>query len=225
VLELFDLGERSLRKDCLVDMMVTIFEEPFFDVLRTKEQLAYSVTIMYESTDGSISLVLMIKCQENKHSARSIATRLLNFVQADMAEILEKLSDDDFDKIKESNINAQLIPFTSLDAESNFYFTQIINNYYSFDRKDKKAEMYRKISKHDIIYFYNEMLVQQPHRNLSIQLIGNVGEADESDNDDMSLQFIDTKFEDEEDEVITNMEAFKEGLDTYPSFKTTYHYD
>jgi secreted Zn-dependent insulinase-like peptidase len=225
VIEVFDLGERSMRKDCMVDLMTTIFEEPVFDTLRTKEQLAYTVRIDSDTTDDSIIMMLYIKSQEDKHPARSIAARLLNFVMADMKDILEKLSDEDYGKISESMINSQLIPFTDFDEESQFYWNQIVGHYYAFDRKQKKAEMYAKISKQDVINFYNEMFVDKPRRNLNIQLIGSVtGAEDDDNNDDMSLTLIDSKFDDE-DEVITDLEEFKRGLEHYPSFKTTYHYD
>lgn len=227
-IEFFDLGLRTLRQDCVVDLFAAIFEEPVFDILRTKEQLAYSVNIAQENTSDSLSIVFYIKCQEDKHPARSTGLRLLQFVKEDMKKILDELTEEKYKKIQDSTVNLALIPFATFNEERRFYWNQITNRYYSFDHRLQQSVMYAIITKQHIIDFYNEMFVENSHRNLSIQLIGNanpeeINENDESE-EDLKITLIDTKYDDE-DEVITNLEEFKRGLEQNPSFKTTYHYD
>lgn len=219
VQDYYDLGARTTFNDAVVSLFHAVLDEPVFDILRTKEQLAYQLGIMHKELDNSHLTVIKVKCQEEKFSAKFVADRVRKFFINDMKVIFENLEDEKFQKIKEGKIRESREPFQSFINESYYNFSQISDGTYIFDEFEKHAVVLERITKQDLIDFYTKTFILERHRNLNIQIVGNVTEDEE--NTEMTMKFV-TEKSDDEDVVITDIKAFVDSLDLYPKFIRNY---
>ena len=194
VYEIYDLGFRSPKNDAITRLLDVVVEEPFFDILRTKEQLAYSLSTSFKQEDHSNTFRLSLRYQEDKFSSKFITNRMRKFVTNDMKEILENLSDEKFKNIRDGKVREILQPFESNDDEARYNGTRIKDKSYIFDLYKKQAKVISTITKQDLLDFYTINFVNHKHRNLSIQVIGN---SNEEENESMIMKFV-TEKDDEE---------------------------
>lgn len=219
VLDFYDLGARSAYNDAIVTLFHVVLDEPVFDILRTKEQLAYQLRITHNKLDNSNLTCIRVKCQEDKFSAKFVANRVRNFFINDMKVIFENLDDEKFQKIKEGRIRALREPFHSLISECSYFLRQITDGTYIFDEYEKQAAVLERIAKQDLIDFYTKTFILENHRNLNIQVVGHAAE----ENPEMTIKFITEKYDDE-DVVITDIKEFVESLELYPKYIRNYEW-
>jgi len=225
IFNLYDLGERSMRLEATLDLLVTIMDEPLFDILRTKEQLGYSVGMSMFKSKDALYLMIYIKSQEDKHSAKSVYQRLLTFLADDMKVILEALTDENFEKVRESQIKIKTTPFTDLGSEFSHHWKQIVNEDYLFNRRSMDAKTLKTITKNDLLDVYNTRI--KDARCVSLQLIGNIASTatdNRTEAEKLQMQFITEKYEDD-DVLITDIDAFdafRRNLKVYPRYHPQY---
>jgi secreted Zn-dependent insulinase-like peptidase len=211
----YDLGPRSVTVNAFAKLLKLIFTEPTFNILRTKEQLGYSVYVALHTKDNSNLLAIHLQHQENKHSSKSIAERVKKF-------FVENLSNENFYKIKENEIKRLRQGLLILSNEANYNFARITNNTHIFDEYEKQAVVLEGITKQNVIDFYTEKFIANKPRNLRIILVGNVEESEPNgDNEDLTLKLITEKY-DEEEEVVSDLKAFQESLQLHPKYIPNY---
>ena len=137
-------------------ILVTILSEPFFDELRTKEQLGYIVSLKQNVMLDNYFISLEV--QSNVKNCSYLKKRILKFV-ASSNKILNELTKKIFEEIKNSLIKR--LEEKDITFEEQFYrfWNEIEKNKFLFNRKDKIKKAVKKISKEDIINFYNNFLV------------------------------------------------------------------
>ena len=86
-----------------------LMEEPVFDILRTKEQLGYTVFSMLRNTYGILGVSITVNTQATKFSADHVNGRIEAFLEWFIEEKLGNLDDAEFEEtvatlIKVSNI-------------------------------------------------------------------------------------------------------------------------
>lgn len=217
-----DLGPRSATNNAFSKLLELLFSEPIFDTLRTKEQLGYTVFISHNAQKNSNILTITLQYQEDKHSSKSITERVKNFFVEDMKSILENLSDEKFQKIKQSEITKLRRKFQRLQSEVNYNFDRIMNKTYIFDEYEKQALVLEGITKENVIDFYTEKLIANKHRNLRLILVGNVDQSQiEGNNEDLTLKLITEKYE-EEEEIVRDLKTFQESLQLHPKYIPNY---
>ncbi|CAO1420130.1 unnamed protein product [Diamesa serratosioi] len=74
----YQIGKRTIRKSCLLDLLVVIMETPLFDILRNKEQLGYSVNCYKRENKEILGIHIDITSQENKHPVDVVNDRIEN---------------------------------------------------------------------------------------------------------------------------------------------------
>lgn len=145
----YQVGAKEVRTETLVELLTDIAKRPLFDSLRTKEQLAYSVSWQWESNYGTLFYTISVRSHENKHSVEHVDDRIENF-RHDLLSIIDGMSDDAFDAIKESLKNEHC----GFSEEVSNHWHQILGGDYEFDWKKKKAECLSGITKTDLLSFY-----------------------------------------------------------------------
>lgn len=213
----FDLGARSLKQDAVADLLVSIVDEEFFSTLRTQEQLGYAVSLEVMNSIDANAITFFVQSQEDSHTAKDVAARIERYVREEMGEILTNLSDEKLNKIKDANIKKKLSPKIDLSSDVSDNWTQIVDGKYIFDKEQKDAETIATIEKQDLIDIYTAKIVGDDARKLLWCLVGNVEDAQEVDDEISNLEVIESKYDDEET-VITNLGAFKKGLNLYPRY-------
>jgi secreted Zn-dependent insulinase-like peptidase len=217
-LSLYDLGLRSPRTDNIIEIFDAIISEPFFDIIRTKEQLAYSLSSSTDLKEHAGYLKFSVRNQEDKFSSKIISDRLKKFIAEDIKEILENLTDEKFEKIKEGKIREELEPFNSISSEANYNMRRIVEESFIFDLFKKDAKIIETITKQEILDFYTKVFVTNKHKNLTVQIVGN-GEGEE--NEEMEMKFLTEKYC-EDEVVVSDLDAFRDGLEKYPKYVRNY---
>ncbi|KAL9462608.1 hypothetical protein AB3S75_000582 [Citrus x aurantiifolia] len=150
-------GMELTRLKALIDLFDEILEEPFFNQLRTKEQLGYVVECSPRVTYRVFGFCFCI--QSSKYNPIYLQERIDNFISG-LDELLEGLDDESFENYRSGLMAKLLEKDPSLTYESNRFWNQITDKRYMFDQSQKEAEDLKTIKKNDVISWYKTYLQQ-----------------------------------------------------------------
>lgn len=199
-----DVGMESIRLKALIDLFDEIVEEPYFNQLRTKEQLGYNVECSPRVTYRVFGYCFII--QSSEYSPIYLQGRIDNFINS-LEELLDGLDQDSFENYRSGLLAKLLEKDTSLTYESNRFWSQIVDKRYIFDMSNKEAEEVRGIHKIDVINWYKMYLQQSSPkcRRLAVRVWGCETDMKEAETQNKSLQ------------VIKDITTFKMSSKFYPS--------
>ncbi|ALC44693.1 CG10588 [Drosophila busckii] len=166
----YQIGPSNLRMECLMDLVDLIVEEPFFNQLRTQEQLAYSLGLYQRIGYGIQAFVLNINTQESKHRADFVEGRLEAF-RASMPALVRQLSEEEFNQLRDTLVNSKKLGNLSLHDEVMRNWSEITSGEYFFNRTEMQIQTISQISQEEVIDFlinYEEKNL----RKLSVQVVG-----------------------------------------------------
>ncbi|TWU76783.1 Insulinase (Peptidase M16) [Metarhizium rileyi] len=147
-----DQADCQLRaKTLLIHQMI---DEPAFDQLRTKEQLGYIIFANVRTICTNSGLGILIQSKRNpKYLDRRIESFLAQFGQ-----MLEQMSDTEFEKHKRSLMVRLLEKPRDLDQESTKHWKEIDLERYDFELAQHNASNVAPLAKTDVVDFYNTYL-------------------------------------------------------------------
>ncbi|XP_020237618.1 nardilysin-like [Cajanus cajan] len=200
-----DLGIRSIKLKALIDFFEEIVEEPFFNQLRTKEQLGYVVECSPRVTYRVFGFCFCI--QSSEYNPVYLQGRIENFLNG-LEELLDGLDGDSFENYRSGLMAKLLEKDPSLTYESNRLWNQIVDKRYIFDFSKKEAEELSNISKQDVVEWYKTYFKPSSPtcRRLLIRLWGCSTDMKDAEALTKSVQ------------VITDAAAFKKQSNFYPCF-------
>lgn len=120
----------SLRP--LASLFSQISREPCFDTLRTKEQLGYLVSSGGRSHAGTIGFHILVQSQND---SKFIENRIEAFLES-LEKTIEEMSEDEFEKQKQSLIDNKLQKVKNLYEESSRLWRHIQDGYFDFQRRE-----------------------------------------------------------------------------------------
>ena len=129
VLHIGDVTDKPFR--AALQLFAQIAEEPAFDQLRTKQQLGYIVNTQATQSTGSMGFRVLI---QSERDPVYVETRIEAFLDS-LKEYLEEMSEDDFEKNKQSLITKKEEKPKNLGEETRRYFGSIADRYYEFGRR------------------------------------------------------------------------------------------
>lgn len=231
----YQIGPISYRTQVLIDLLVMIAQEPLFDTLRNKEQLAYDVSFSLRYNFGILGYSITVNSQEPKFPVDYVDERIENF-RCELISIIENMSDDDFDAIKASLAKNKLNEDNKLSEEVQRNWAEITTDEYEFDRPHREVEYLSTITKSQLLEFYLTHYGDN-ERKLSVQVIGNAqgNEPDLSNDAEMELEinedletrrkrfdaltYVDFNSE-PRGELIRDLMEFRKSLEVYSVTKT-----
>uniref|UniRef100_UPI0005CAB675 insulin-degrading enzyme-like n=1 Tax=Fragaria vesca subsp. vesca TaxID=101020 RepID=UPI0005CAB675 len=151
------MRSESIRLKLLVDLFHEIVQEPFFDQLRTKEQLGYVVLCGWTHTCKVFGFYFSV--QSSKYNPVHLQSRLENFIVG-LEELLKGLDDDSFENYKGGLMAKLFEKDASLTCETYRLWTQILGKWYTFEYSKMAAEQLISIQKEDVTNFYKTYLHQ-----------------------------------------------------------------
>ncbi|XP_017963608.1 nardilysin [Drosophila navojoa] len=166
----YQIGPNNVRLECILDLLMMFVEEPLFDQLRTKEQLGYHVGATVRMNYGIAGYSIMVNSQETNTTASHVEKRIEVF-RNNMLQILEEMSQEDYDHTRDSLIKLKQVADTALASEVSRNWNEIINEEYMFDRRRQQVEVLRTLTKHEIVAFLLDNEISNM-RKVSIQVIG-----------------------------------------------------
>ncbi|EJD02250.1 uncharacterized protein FOMMEDRAFT_109506 [Fomitiporia mediterranea MF3/22] len=149
-------------------LMVQIFREPAFSILRTKEQLGY--TVFCSAWQGTESMGLRIVVQSEK-DPKYLETRIEAFLEH-MRGILETMDDALFQEHKRSLVQQWTEKLKNLAGETTRFWTHIESGYLDFTRLERDAELITSVTKDEVVSMFKEFVdPTSPNRSkLSIHM-------------------------------------------------------
>ncbi|XP_062565638.1 nardilysin isoform X2 [Armigeres subalbatus] len=215
-----------------LELLVMLIEEPLFDILRTKEQLGYDVSVTIRDNFGILGYSVTIHSQEDKFSYQHIDERIEDF-NGRFVHILRDMPEEDFQLVKSSLLKRKQIVDTELKNEVDRNWAEITTEEYIFNRNKLEMEHIERLGKQNILDFYNRLLFDNRHRRkLSVQVVGcseksilcgddKVDKDDEAETEDLDREFIIQYLttDDEQRNYITDIERFGKSLKVYPVTK------
>lgn len=217
------LGPSSIQLQCLVEFIEKIMEEPLFDILRTQEQLGYSVSCSHRFNYGILGLSFTVQSQENKNPTTVCDERIETFVKGHMLSVFEKLTDEQFTTIQSSLIKLKNMVDVELESEVNRNWSEITSREYIFNRLELEAQAIAQFTKDQVVDFFKTQVIGEDTRKLSIQIIGNASDSDDTVDDEKhvpKLQILPEHHLLSRSSVIKDFESFTKSLELYPITKT-----
>ncbi|EJD02194.1 insulin-degrading enzyme [Fomitiporia mediterranea MF3/22] len=149
-------------------LMVQIFSEPAFNILRTKEQLGY---IVFCSAWQYIELLGLRIVVQSEKDPKYVETRIEAFLEH-MREVLETMDDAQFQEHKRSLVQQWTEKLKNLPEETARFWNQIESGYLDFMRRERDAELIANVTKDEVISMYKEFVdPASPNRSkLSIHM-------------------------------------------------------
>lgn len=213
----YEIGATNIRLLCLMDLVVNIIGEPLMDYLRTKEQLGYHVWCVSKNTSGVLGLEIGVSSVESKHSSELIHSRIENFVVHDLKKLIDEMTDEQFNTIKNAEIKMKRIADVDLNQEVSRNWLEITTNQYIFNHRNIDANILATFTKADLSNLYYSKINTTEARKLTIQVIGIVVDEVELNDQPLNLQLI-TEAGDAQlcGTIITDIEEYKKELIVYP---------
>lgn len=167
----YQIGPISFRTHIMIDLLSMIAQEPLFDILRSKEQLAYDVSFDLRDNYGTLAYSITVNSQETKYAVDYVDERIENF-RRELISIIEKMPADDFDEFKTSLAKVKMNEDNKLSEEVSRNWSEITTDDYEFSRREREVECLTNVTKEILLQFYQTHLGEH-ERKLSVQVIGN----------------------------------------------------
>ncbi|XP_060661374.1 nardilysin [Drosophila nasuta] len=194
----YQLGPNTVRLECILDLLMMFVEEPLFNQLRTKEQLGYHVTATVRMNYGIAGYSIMVNSQETKNAASHVESRIEVF-RNNMMQILENMSQEDYDHTRDSLIKLKLVADMALNTEVTRNWNEIINGEYMFDRRRQQIEVLNTLTKSEIIAFLLDNEITNM-RKISVQVIGHKTKDSEVVDGDVKSDSVAKEQEEDDDD-------------------------
>jgi nardilysin len=142
------------HKDCAaLSILDQIMYEPFFDTLRTKEQLGYSVCCGLRNTFGVLGFYFAIV--SSKFTPLHIEERVEKFVK-DFADDIAKMTAEEWQQHIKSAVEAKQQQDQTLDQESERHWEQISMSRYDFFQRNHQALEIKKWDKDSFLGWFKK---------------------------------------------------------------------
>ncbi|KAK0408400.1 hypothetical protein QR680_003933 [Steinernema hermaphroditum] len=200
-------GTQATRNNMLLELLVQIANEPAYTVLRTTEQLGYIVHTGARRANGAQSLEIIV---QGSYDPKFMEERIEAFLKNFRNNIVE-MKDEDYQRNVNALANRRLEKPKTLRALSNRYWHEIEGRQYSFNRSEIEVEDLRKITKDELLKFYDDKIMadSDKRQKLSVRVRSTVKGAVPEDNGK-------TVTEERGGTAVKDIERFKSLLATYP---------
>ena len=111
-------------------LLVALFSDDFYHVMRTQQNLAYNLYMTKFILKEATGLKMYVQGKVNPYY---VETRIEAFLETLPARI-DKMSDEELDKVIEAYRASLLTPFANLQQEANYVWDRILDQSQNFDR-------------------------------------------------------------------------------------------
>ncbi|RVE46874.1 hypothetical protein evm_008435 [Chilo suppressalis] len=178
-------GEATTPKDtATLEVLMMLMEEPVFDMLRTKEQLGYSVFSMMRYTFGVLGFSITVNTQVDKFSVSHVDSRVEAFLKK-FARDVRKLNERTLHATRTALVQLKHTTDYELKEEVERNWREITTMDYQFQRLFMEADAIEKITLKDIRSWVENHFSsgnRSQFRKLSVQVMGHKANKDKDDN-------------------------------------------
>ena len=141
--------------------------EPFFNELRTQQQLGYVVFSRAVNTRDVLGAQFMV--QSPKRSCEYIVNSINDFLIT-MRELVKNLSDEEFEIQKEAVLIKLSEKDINLAGENARHWGEISTHKYQFDRQEREIAMLSEITKQDFMELFEKTFFSATSKRIDLQL-------------------------------------------------------
>ncbi|XP_076653212.1 nardilysin [Halictus rubicundus] len=196
----YQSGVMSIELSVIIKLLIMIMEEPLFHRLRTEEQLGYNVFCHSTNTVGILGYSVTVCAQADKYVTEHVDDRIETFLNA-FKEILEAMTETEFESVKEAFIKQKQCADISLEEELNRNWTEIASANYMFDRIERMIVMTEQIKIEQLREWIDSHTINGSNlRKLSVHVVGTRKPTDSEKSNEI-VDSSDTKAKDGESET------------------------
>ncbi|KYM94749.1 Insulin-degrading enzyme [Cyphomyrmex costatus] len=210
----YQTGLQSTESNMLLELLTQIIEEPCFNILRTKEQLGYTVFCRIHRTSGTQGLLIIV--QGDKHP--QYVEKRINLFLDYMLNHISTLTEEQFEKYKKTIATSRLGNPKRLSARCTIYWNEIIDQQYNFDRVNIEEAYLKTISLQQLLNFFKENVHSKTRRKLSVHVISTATSTENNSPDNTTDKTANLSIN-KEVKKIDDITSFKNSQSFYPLFK------
>lgn len=198
----FQGSDRSYASRARFSLLAQVLESPFFEDLRTENQLGY---IVFASPFSLLEVPgLAFTVQSPIADPIELNTYVERFIDG-YAETLAQMSEAEFMQHKQGLINRVLQADKTLQERSERYWTELDREEYQFDSRQQFVNAVQEIKQQDLIDTYRQVLLDKPRQRLLVRSIGNRHQQ----------QFKDKQQQQSDEILIADPSVFKEDREAF----------
>jgi len=165
----FQIGFENSRDNAILDLLYQIISDSFYHQLRTVEQLGYITTSAVKRKNSVQGMLFLI--QSGVKQPLYLNERIDAFIIS-FTKTLNELQEEDFNTFVNSTIALLQEKDKNLSQETNRWWSEIIQNSYRYDKEKFIVAELQKLTKKDLIFFFNERFLPQgaKRKKLSAQI-------------------------------------------------------
>ena len=180
------LYENYIKIFCLNYIMFYIFNELFYEILRTKEQLGYDVSFSTETNNNIFGFKFYVS--SSKYNPDEILERINKFIVDNDLNKEDNFSDENFESYKKSMLVDLMEKPLTLESEMGRDLAYIFDRSYTFDERLKMIKYTNeKLTKKDVIDYFNEFIFLKAKR-LEVALYSSVNKEKEKEENKMDIE-------------------------------------
>ena len=167
------LGE-SAKDHVLIEILSSIVEQPFYDDLRTRQQLGYIVSSGVRGLGTTRTLAFIV--QSSVAPVEKLTTETLKFMDGIRGR-LDNLPKVDLGTYVKGLVDRKLEPDKTLASEVMRNWAEIASDRLEFDRVQREVLAALEVDKADLVDFWDRIYVSRDSRVLITQNIPKSGPA------------------------------------------------
>ncbi|XP_046963766.1 nardilysin-like [Vanessa cardui] len=204
-----------------LEVLMMLMEEPVFDVLRTKEQLGYSVFSMMRYTFGVLGFSVTVNTQVDKFSVAHVDRRVEAFLKK-FARDTRRGGERALAAARHALTQLKHTTDYELKEEVERNWREIVSREYQFQRLFIEAEAIEQIRLSDIKSWIDDHFSsgnKSHFRKLSIQIVGNKPKDENEISDEkpknLTLNYLEVNEDGVEDSANENEADFIKDIDHF----------
>jgi nardilysin len=207
------IGSVTLSEQVLLGLLVHEMQEPLFNMLRTKENLAYMLYPYHECFGHVGAFGIMIRSLVNKFTANHVLERIDAFL-AHFAQHVADLPIAKFQQLKQAKLKLLRTPYINMRERCEDVWNEIACFEYRFDIRAIKISLLERIDWVAFKQFAKQVLSTERQRRLTLVSIGHGDNATQTTAP--IHPFILTTFDHEMKALRTGIEEDIESYDQVP---------
>lgn len=174
----FQVSFDNIEDACKLSLIDQILSEPFFDQLRTKEQLGYVTYCHSREYSGVHGFNFVIQSDYNVDYLESRIENFLGWAKSH----LQNITDEEFESERKALLTKILKKKKKLFEYSSYLWAEIKKEIYHFQKKEDYAQVVKTLTKEDIASFFNKHLSadSSDRKKMVIKVVKSDAEANKS---------------------------------------------
>eukprot|EP00904_Undaria_pinnatifida_P012432 jgi/Undpi1/8319/HiC_scaffold_25.g10788.m1 len=154
---LFQVSDRTMESRVLSQLLMSVMEDPYYDSLRTQQQLGYLVFSGVKIVEGVSFMYLLVQSAERGPSY--LSDRSLEFLKGFRQQLVD-LPASQLRDYAGGLVDRKLEPDRRLSSEAERNWSEITTGQLNFDRRRDEAKALRAIREGDLLRFFDRHFLE-----------------------------------------------------------------